>query len=143
MNAGVFYKCPICADKSKCDTLKELGIFFPERDASWELEQSAFSEFLQPLDLVCESEKCNDKTQNASKQYMWKLCHYCGAHGNHIECFEGGANDPHTCNECSHVLKKLKLQEKFKRQRTWISDEEVLSDEDDDDDIRPEPPKKN
>lgn len=140
LNAGLFYKCPLCGDKESKASLKLLGIFFPTRDAAWELEENAFSEFVQPLQLYCESERCTNKTKYFTEEWKWKLCSHCGANGQHLSCFEGKENDTFTCNECTRVIKKVELEKKFRRQRTWISDEEVLS-SDEDENIRP-PPRK-
>ncbi|KAG5681657.1 hypothetical protein PVAND_011071 [Polypedilum vanderplanki] len=163
LNAGVYFKCPLCNDKDNIKGLKEQGIFIPERDALWELEENAFSEFYQPLQLICESKKCRNKNKNAESVYMWNLCQYCGANGIHLTCFDGDINDSFTCSECNLALSnaenrkneskiinnenKLDIKENksIKKEKiikkTWISDEEII-DTDTDDEILPSPPRK-
>jgi len=48
LSAGYFLKCPICSDnKLFIKEMKEMGIFVPQQDASWELEPNAFRELYQ------------------------------------------------------------------------------------------------
>ncbi|KAG5682615.1 hypothetical protein PVAND_011958 [Polypedilum vanderplanki] len=128
LTAGFAFKCPYCNAKSDNKRLKMQGIFFPERDALWELEDDAFQELYQPPKLVCESDFCLKKTRYAKKHHKWKICNFCGANGIHIKCFIGGdsANDVFTCESCKLTLKNSVQNNE---QYYWNS-----SDSDDDDD---------
>ena len=86
----------------------KLGIFFPIRDAAWELEENAYQEFYEPIKLSCEDVKCKNKCLHAGEMHMWRLCQFCGAGGIHEHCFQGSPNDKYTCNGCEEVFNRPK-----------------------------------
>lgn len=89
-NAGYFTKCPNCNNDSKfIRTIKLYGVFVPERDASWELDENAFSE-LYYVHETCDVAKClcpYGRKYNARRgSYMLVLCPLCGSFGAHAKC---------------------------------------------------------
>lgn len=47
LSAGYFFKCPMCSDTGLFQKeMKDMGIYVPEQDASWELEPNAFHELI-------------------------------------------------------------------------------------------------
>ncbi|XP_043914562.1 G2/M phase-specific E3 ubiquitin-protein ligase-like [Protopterus annectens] len=112
LSAGLFFfKCAICNSK---DTFQQemlrVGIHIPERDASWELEENAFSELLQRHQ-YCDAEEClcemgRKFCQSKSK---WDIvrCYYCGSRGTHVTCSAlGSTRRRWTCPECHAILKR-------------------------------------
>ncbi|XP_070496163.1 G2/M phase-specific E3 ubiquitin-protein ligase-like isoform X2 [Chironomus tepperi] len=107
VTSALLFKCPLCASK-KTEEWTKLGIFFPIRDAAWELEENAFQEFYEPIKLSCENKKCKDKCLHAGEMHMWRLCQFCGACGIHEDCFQGSPNDKYTCLGCEEILNRTK-----------------------------------
>ncbi|XP_055629066.1 PHD finger protein 7-like [Toxorhynchites rutilus septentrionalis] len=96
--AGYYFKCPNCFDKSFADHARLHGVFVPLRDASWELEQGAFKNIHKRN---CTAEDC--KLANARigrKRTQLVGCKACGGGTMHMEC--AGVDDPNEfiCAEC-------------------------------------------
>lgn len=107
LTSASLFKCPLCGYK-KTDKWAKLGIFFPIRDAAWELDENAYQELYEPIKLSCEDSKCKDKSLHAGEMHMWRLCQLCGAEGVHEYCFQGSVNDKYTCKGCQDVINQPK-----------------------------------
>jgi len=107
LTSALLFKCPLCGSKDTNQWV-ELGIFFPIRDAAWELEANAYQEFYEPIKLSCEDIKCKNKCLHASEIHMWRLCQFCGSAGIHEHCFQGSSNDNYTCKGCEEVFSRPK-----------------------------------
>ncbi|XP_006818907.1 uncharacterized protein LOC100378474 [Saccoglossus kowalevskii] len=90
LNAGYFFRCATCNNKDDFQhEMIQFGIYVPEQDASWELEDNAFQDLLERHN-NCDVTEClcpqgRDYSKIRSK---WEiiLCHMCGSAGTHIEC---------------------------------------------------------
>ncbi|XP_027214467.2 uncharacterized protein [Penaeus vannamei] len=115
LSAGYFFKCPLCNDKDVFQLeMQNLGIFVPEKDASWELEPNAFSELLErPIHCDAPKCKCPDGRKTDVEGTRWEvlLCNLCGSTGVHIQC---GAL-PFVCTEWNCPTCVNMLSESFKR----------------------------
>ncbi|XP_046818615.1 myb-like protein I isoform X4 [Vespa crabro] len=117
MNAGYFFKCPLCNNKKEFQkAMLEYGIFIPSQDASWELEPNAFQELLYRHDR-CDAVTCLcPKGRNyTSMNAKWELalCRTCGSQGIHMACGQlKWANPVWSCDECISILDKVKQSTK-------------------------------
>ncbi|XP_043670618.1 uncharacterized protein LOC122630314 isoform X1 [Vespula pensylvanica] len=117
MNAGYFFKCPLCNNKKEFQkAMLQHGIFIPSQDASWELEPNAFQELLYRHDR-CDAMTCLcPKGRNyTSMNAKWELalCRTCGSQGIHMACGQlKWANPVWTCDECISILDKVKQSAK-------------------------------
>ncbi|XP_029449796.1 G2/M phase-specific E3 ubiquitin-protein ligase-like [Rhinatrema bivittatum] len=110
LSAGLFFfKCTICNNKETFQKeMLRMGIHIPERDASWELEENAFSELLQRHQ-QCDVEEClcnkgRKYFESRSKWYILR-CYCCGSRGAHLFCSGLGSTRRHwTCSECLSIL---------------------------------------
>ncbi|XP_030050544.1 G2/M phase-specific E3 ubiquitin-protein ligase-like [Microcaecilia unicolor] len=110
LSAGLFFfKCPICNNKDSFQKeMLRMGIHIPERDASWELEENAFSELLHRHQ-QCDAEEClcnkgRKYFESRSKWYILR-CSCCGSRGAHLICSGLGNSRHHwTCSECLSIL---------------------------------------
>ncbi|KAM9356108.1 G2/M phase-specific E3 ubiquitin-protein ligase [Pholidichthys leucotaenia] len=90
-NAGLFFfRCTLCNNKEFFqEEMLRMGIFIPERDASWELEANAFSELLEVYE-SCDALTClcnNGRTHSAGKGWFELIrCRLCGSRGTHRKC---------------------------------------------------------
>ncbi|XP_070571064.1 uncharacterized protein [Ptychodera flava] len=111
LNAGYyFFRCPICNDKDRFyKEMLEFGIYVPEQDASWELEENAFQELLERhskcdvADCICPDGR--NYSRNRSK---WEIviCQTCGSSGTHLKCSNLKSSSINwTCVECEELLK--------------------------------------
>ncbi|XP_063612924.1 uncharacterized protein LOC134786309 isoform X2 [Penaeus indicus] len=138
LSAGYFFKCPLCNDKDVFQLeMQNLGIFVPEKDASWELEPNAFSELLErPIHCDAPKCKCPDGRKTDVEGTRWEvlLCNLCGSTGVHIQC--GGLpfvctewNCPTCVNMLSESFKRTQQEERQRRlneRKSRISDSEDL-----------------
>ncbi|XP_047489305.1 uncharacterized protein LOC125039432 isoform X2 [Penaeus chinensis] len=138
LSAGYFFKCPLCNDKDVFQLeMQNLGIFVPEKDASWELEPNAFSELLErPIHCDAPKCKCPDGRKTDVEGTRWEvlLCNLCGSTGVHIQC--GGLpfvctewNCPTCVNMLSESFKRTQQEERQRRlneRKSKISDSEDL-----------------
>ncbi|XP_070776943.1 G2/M phase-specific E3 ubiquitin-protein ligase [Enoplosus armatus] len=90
-SAGLFFfRCTLCNNKESFqEEMLRMGIYIPERDASWELEANAFSELLQVYNrcdaLTC---LCNHGRTHSAKTGWFEVirCRLCGSGGTHRKC---------------------------------------------------------
>uniref|UniRef100_A0A8C2XFB8 G2/M-phase specific E3 ubiquitin protein ligase n=1 Tax=Cyclopterus lumpus TaxID=8103 RepID=A0A8C2XFB8_CYCLU len=85
-----FFRCTLCSNKEIFqEEMLRMGIFIPERDASWELEANAYSELLEVYKrcdaLVCLS---RDGRSHSAKTGWFEVvrCRLCGSSGTHRKC---------------------------------------------------------
>ncbi|XP_037550720.1 G2/M phase-specific E3 ubiquitin-protein ligase [Nematolebias whitei] len=90
-SAGLFFfRCTLCNNKEDFqEEMLRMGIYIPERDASWELEANAFSELLE-VHRRCDSLTClcnNGRTYCAKTGWFELIrCRLCGSTGTHRKC---------------------------------------------------------
>ncbi|XP_044022635.1 G2/M phase-specific E3 ubiquitin-protein ligase isoform X2 [Siniperca chuatsi] len=90
-SAGLFFfRCTLCNNKENFqEEMLRMGIYIPERDASWELEANAYSELLQVYKrcdaLTC---LCSDGRTHSAKTGWFEVirCRLCGSGGTHRKC---------------------------------------------------------
>ncbi|KAM3842528.1 G2/M phase-specific E3 ubiquitin-protein ligase [Diretmus argenteus] len=90
-SAGVFFfRCTLCNNKEHFqEEMLRMGIHIPERDASWELEENAFTELLEVYQqcdaLTC---LCDSGRTHSAKTGWFKMirCQLCGSRGTHRKC---------------------------------------------------------
>ncbi|XP_042356642.1 G2/M phase-specific E3 ubiquitin-protein ligase [Plectropomus leopardus] len=90
-SAGLFFfRCTLCNNKDGFqEEMLRMGIYIPERDASWELEANAYSELLEVYTrcdaLAC---LCNDGRTHSAKSGWFEVirCRLCGSTGTHRKC---------------------------------------------------------
>uniref|UniRef100_A0A671VAR0 G2/M-phase specific E3 ubiquitin protein ligase n=1 Tax=Sparus aurata TaxID=8175 RepID=A0A671VAR0_SPAAU len=90
-SAGLFFfRCTLCNNKENFqEEMLRMGIYIPERDASWELEANAYSELLEVYTrcdaLTC---LCNDGRTHSAKTGWFEVirCRLCGSGGTHRKC---------------------------------------------------------
>lgn len=120
--AGYFFKCPLCNNKPIFEEeMKKFGVYVPEQDAAWELEEGLFEDLLERHD-TCNAEECIcPEGRKKDEDYtIWEiiLCKYCGAQGIHVECGNLELRDDikWRCPGCVEVVKKLppKIIHKFR-----------------------------
>ncbi|KAM4723343.1 G2/M phase-specific E3 ubiquitin-protein ligase isoform 2-T2 [Anableps anableps] len=90
-SAGLFFfRCTLCNNKENFQQeMVRMGIYIPERDASWELEANAYSELLEVYNR-CDSVTClcNDGRTHCAKKGWFEVirCCLCGSRGTHRKC---------------------------------------------------------
>lgn len=90
-SAGLFFfKCTLCNNKEQFqEEMLRMGIYIPERDASWELEANAYSELLEVY-TRCDALNCicpNGRTHSAKSGWLEVVrCRLCGSRGTHRKC---------------------------------------------------------
>uniref|UniRef100_A0A665TPK4 G2/M-phase specific E3 ubiquitin protein ligase n=1 Tax=Echeneis naucrates TaxID=173247 RepID=A0A665TPK4_ECHNA len=90
-SAGLFFfRCTLCNNKESFqEEMVRMGIFIPERDASWELEANAYSELLEVYN-QCDAPTClcnNGRTHSAKTGWFEVIrCQLCGSKGTHRKC---------------------------------------------------------
>ncbi|XP_076022181.1 G2/M phase-specific E3 ubiquitin-protein ligase [Genypterus blacodes] len=106
-SAGLyFFRCTLCNNKESFqEEMLRMGIYIPERDASWELEANAYSELLvvytrcDGLTCLCDS----GRTHSAKSGWFEVIrCRLCGSRGTHRKC-SGLKVDTRdwACNDCT------------------------------------------
>ncbi|KAK7065286.1 Zinc ion binding [Halocaridina rubra] len=125
VSAGYFFKCPLCNDRDIfVEEMQKVGIYVPEKDASWELEPNAYIELERPVRCDAKICRCPEgrKLDDIGTRWEILLCNLCGSSGIHITC----GKLPFTCNEwnCSTCLgmlddsmKRLKQEERDRRHK--------------------------
>ncbi|XP_073683462.1 G2/M phase-specific E3 ubiquitin-protein ligase [Garra rufa] len=88
--AMFFFKCTLCNNKDQFQQeMLRMGIYIPERDAAWELEENAYEDLLQVYE-HCDAVKCrSNKGRNYSSQsgnFEIVRCKMCGSRGTHRRC---------------------------------------------------------
>ncbi|XP_027891548.1 G2/M phase-specific E3 ubiquitin-protein ligase isoform X1 [Xiphophorus couchianus] len=89
-SAGLFFfRCTLCNNKENFQQeMVRMGIYIPERDASWELEANAYSELLEVYN-HCDSVTCvcNEGRTYSKKGWFEVIrCCLCGSRGTHRKC---------------------------------------------------------
>ncbi|XP_041668056.1 G2/M phase-specific E3 ubiquitin-protein ligase [Cheilinus undulatus] len=90
-SAGLFFfRCTLCNNKENFqEEMIRMGIYIPERDASWELEANAFSELLEVYRrcdaLTC---LCSEGRSHSAHTGWFEVirCRLCGSGGTHRKC---------------------------------------------------------
>ncbi|XP_074548313.1 G2/M phase-specific E3 ubiquitin-protein ligase [Halichoeres trimaculatus] len=106
-SAGLFFfRCTLCNNKENFqEEMLRMGIYIPERDASWELEANAFSELLEVY-TRCDALAClctNGRTHSAKTGWFEVIrCRLCGSGGTHRKCsgLQLDATD-WACSDCT------------------------------------------
>ncbi|XP_011618350.2 G2/M phase-specific E3 ubiquitin-protein ligase isoform X1 [Takifugu rubripes] len=106
-SAGLFFfRCTLCNNKENFQAeMLRMGIFIPERDASWELEANAYSELLEVY-AHCDADVClcRDGRTHSAKTGSFKVvrCRLCGSRGTHRKCSRLKAgNRDWACGDCT------------------------------------------
>uniref|UniRef100_A0A8C9ZI71 G2/M-phase specific E3 ubiquitin protein ligase n=1 Tax=Sander lucioperca TaxID=283035 RepID=A0A8C9ZI71_SANLU len=92
-SAGLFFfRCTLCNNKETFqEEMQRMGIYIPERDASWELEENAYSELLEVY-MHCDALTClctHGRTHSAKTGWFEVIrCRLCGSRGTHRRCSE-------------------------------------------------------
>ncbi|XP_041827269.1 G2/M phase-specific E3 ubiquitin-protein ligase [Melanotaenia boesemani] len=106
-SAGLFFfRCTLCNNKEDFqEEMVRMGIYIPERDASWELEANAYSELLEVYtrcdSLTC---LCDDGRTHSTKSGWFEVirCQLCGSKGTHRKCSGLKFNTRDwTCSDCT------------------------------------------
>ncbi|XP_060938200.1 G2/M phase-specific E3 ubiquitin-protein ligase [Limanda limanda] len=90
-SAGLFFfRCTLCSNKESFqEEMLRMGIYIPERDASWELEANAYSELLEVYN-QCDAAAClcTDGPTHSAKTGWFEVirCRLCGSRGTHRKC---------------------------------------------------------
>nr|XP_046269770.1 G2/M phase-specific E3 ubiquitin-protein ligase isoform X2 [Scatophagus argus] len=90
-SAGLFFfRCTLCNNKENFqEEMLRMGIYIPERDASWELEANAYSELLEVY-RCCDALTClcsNGRSHSAKTGWFEVIrCRLCGSRGTHRKC---------------------------------------------------------
>lgn len=85
-----FFRCTLCSNKEQFQQeMLRMGIYIPERDASWELESGAYSDLLEVYSR-CDALSCvcpEGRNHTAKTGYMEIIrCRLCGSRGTHRRC---------------------------------------------------------
>lgn len=128
LSAGYFFKCPLCNNTDqfrRC--MREKGIYVPDRDASWELENNAFHELYSPV-FRCEAAECLSKRgreYNAAHGFAFMSCSSCGASSVHRNCC---ATPDYVCEICSALYSSsAELDETGAHDSTALSNSTMLN----------------
>ncbi|KAM9708988.1 G2/M phase-specific E3 ubiquitin-protein ligase [Menidia menidia] len=90
-SAGLFFfRCTLCNNKENFqEEMIRMGIYIPERDASWELEANAYSDLLEVYN-YCDSVTClceSGRAHSAKSGWFEVIrCRLCGSKGTHRKC---------------------------------------------------------
>ncbi|XP_063080136.1 G2/M phase-specific E3 ubiquitin-protein ligase [Engraulis encrasicolus] len=107
--AQFFFRCTICNNQDSFqEEMHRMGIYIPERDASWEMEDNAFADLLQVYQhcdaFTCQSSLGRDFSAQSGKFEIIR-CSFCGSSGTHRKCSSLKANqDDWICSECKSVV---------------------------------------
>ncbi|XP_075226646.1 uncharacterized protein LOC142327445 isoform X2 [Lycorma delicatula] len=101
------FRCPLCNDQHLfTKTMKDFGIYIPERDASWEQEENAFQELLFRHNR-CDAQKCicphGREFNKQTSRWHLILCRLCGSKGIHNACRLKKSNE-WQCDNCITML---------------------------------------
>uniref|UniRef100_A0A8C4H7H2 G2/M-phase specific E3 ubiquitin protein ligase n=1 Tax=Dicentrarchus labrax TaxID=13489 RepID=A0A8C4H7H2_DICLA len=108
-SAGLFFfRCTLCNNKDDFqEEMLRMGIYIPERDASWELEANAYSELLEVYNrcdaLAC---LCTDGRSHSAKTGWFEVirCRLCGSRGTHRKCSGLKLNTSDwACSDCTQT----------------------------------------
>ncbi|KAK7153100.1 hypothetical protein R3I93_011108 [Phoxinus phoxinus] len=138
--AKFFFKCTLCNNKDQFQQeMLRMGIYIPERDASWELEENAYGELLQVYQ-HCDAVKClsHKGRKHSCQSGLFEIvrCKLCGSRGTHRKCSNIRHYDTDwVCADCkaaveenksvqlpNHVESPLAIRQERKRLFKNISD---------------------
>uniref|UniRef100_T1KZ44 PHD-type domain-containing protein n=2 Tax=Tetranychus urticae TaxID=32264 RepID=T1KZ44_TETUR len=109
LNAGYFFKCPLCNNKKAFKKeVQRFGIYIPEQDASWELEENAFGDLYYRYN-KCDAEICDcpdgREYDKGGSQWDIAICRICASHGSHAKCGNLSEDDLESwvCSTCSNI----------------------------------------
>ncbi|XP_029972907.1 G2/M phase-specific E3 ubiquitin-protein ligase [Salarias fasciatus] len=107
-SAGLFFfRCTLCNNKENFqEEMIRLGIYIPERDASWEMEENAYSDLLEVY-THCDASicVCDDGRSHSAVSGWFKVirCQLCGSRGTHRKCSDLRLNSSDwACSVCTH-----------------------------------------
>ncbi|XP_071414100.1 G2/M phase-specific E3 ubiquitin-protein ligase isoform X1 [Pithys albifrons albifrons] len=130
LSAGIFFfRCTVCNNKDKFQKeMLRMGIYIPERDASWELEENAYQELLQCYQ-HCDVRRCLCKEgrnyNEPDSKWEIKRCQYCGSRGTHLACScMKSWEENWECMECRSIFAKSGKYSKQKK-RSWATSEKT------------------
>uniref|UniRef100_H3CA88 G2/M-phase specific E3 ubiquitin protein ligase n=1 Tax=Tetraodon nigroviridis TaxID=99883 RepID=H3CA88_TETNG len=108
-SAGLFFfRCTLCNNKERFQAeMLRMGIFIPERDASWELEADAYSDLLEVY-RRCDAEEClcsHGRAHSAKTGWFEVIrCRLCGSRGTHRRCSRLRAGTrAWACTDCTQA----------------------------------------
>lgn len=105
VSAGYYLKCISCLNTTFREDVKSLGVYVPDRDATWERVKGAYSELLDK-NIFCDVKNCFcPKSRKFSDNGKWKLfkCQLCAATGTHKACTEL-TTDRYECFQCRTIM---------------------------------------
>nr|XP_014352071.1 PREDICTED: G2/M phase-specific E3 ubiquitin-protein ligase [Latimeria chalumnae] len=111
LSAGMFFfRCTICNNKEKFQQeMLRLGIYIPERDASWELEEDAYQELFQRYQ-HCDVTRCHCKMgreyNRPNSKWEIRRCDCCGSRGTHLACSSLGWQQNWECVDCRSTMQE-------------------------------------
>ncbi|XP_028846785.1 G2/M phase-specific E3 ubiquitin-protein ligase [Denticeps clupeoides] len=109
--ARFFFKCTICNNQEQFqEEMIRMGVYIPERDASWELEENAYEDLLQVYQhcdaVVCQSHR-GRKHSAQSGNFQIIRCVLCGSHGTHRKCSSlNVAENNWVCWDCKSAVEQ-------------------------------------
>ncbi|XP_006890028.1 PREDICTED: G2/M phase-specific E3 ubiquitin-protein ligase-like [Elephantulus edwardii] len=110
INAGMFFfRCTVCNNSDIFqEEMLRMGIYIPEKDASWELEENAYQELLQHYER-CDVRRCRCKEgrEYSAPDSKWEIkrCQCCGSSGTHLACSSLRSWEQHwECLECRSII---------------------------------------
>ncbi|XP_056445773.1 G2/M phase-specific E3 ubiquitin-protein ligase [Gadus chalcogrammus] len=106
ISAGLhFFRCTLCNNKERFqEEMLTMGIYIPERDASWELESNAFEELLQVYENCDAPDCCCRQGRSHSAKTGWfeiVRCKLCGSRGTHRRCSGLDLDSSWACLDCT------------------------------------------
>ncbi|XP_066539581.1 G2/M phase-specific E3 ubiquitin-protein ligase isoform X2 [Hoplias malabaricus] len=107
--AMFFFRCTLCNNKEQFQQeMLRMGIYIPERDASWELEENAYRDLLEVYQR-CDAVKCScHKGRSYSAQsgsFEIVRCKFCGSSGTHRKCSSLKLYEANwSCADCRAVV---------------------------------------
>ncbi|NXQ79621.1 G2E3 ligase, partial [Nyctibius grandis] len=128
LSAGIFFfRCTVCNNKDKFQKeMLRMGIYIPEKDASWELEENAYQDLLQCYQ-HCDIKRClckkgRDYNEPESKWEI-KRCQCCGSRGTHLACSSMKSWEQNwECVECRSIFAKSGNYSKQKKRSLATSE---------------------
>ncbi|CAL8288183.1 unnamed protein product [Gadus morhua 'NCC'] len=108
ISAGLhFFRCTLCNNKERFqEEMLTMGIYIPERDASWELESNAFEELLQVYENCDAPDCCCRQGRSHSAKTGWfeiVRCRLCGSRGTHRRCSGLDLDSSWACLDCTQT----------------------------------------
>lgn len=114
-NAGYFFRCPLCNNTEQFQKQMLIhGIYIPQQDAAWELEENAFQDLLFRHE-QCDASVClcpkGRKHHTKTSQWRLILCEDCGSQGRHIGCEDSiTPKGSWKCQFCMGITEKMKAK---------------------------------